>query len=328
MFDPDTLPYFDPVSERKVAVITGGTGGIGYYTCLHLFIHGYTVYMCGKNSQRVNKTIKDIEEEALSRANKRHEKKHNSYRYDVNKFGSLHYIHLDLKDLKCVERAALKLTKLETQVDVLINNAGIMAIPFERTRDNFEIQLQVNYISHFLFTMKLLPLIQKCHGRVVSLSSLGHFLQYKYWKLSEQFNYFPNMVYTWFRYAVSKTALIQFTKMLAIKKPEVLCVSLHPGLVMNTNLFSYWTRLPIIGIFFWLLFQVINELFGVTNEQGAIGTLRCVMSPELNIEDDNGKYFTTGGVESKSSSIANNLDDAATTWIWTVHQLNDRGYDI
>ena len=327
MFDPDTLPYYDPINERKVAVITGGTGGIGYYTCLYLYIHGFTVYLCGKNSQRVYKTIKDIIEEAKLRY-KRKQKIGLVNHYDINKFGSLHYVHMDLRDLRCVERACEKLIKLEKHVDVLINNAGIMAIPFETTRDGFEIQLQVNYISHFLFTMKLLPLVKACHGRIISLSSLGHFLQYKYWRLSEQFNYFPNIVFTWFRYAVSKTALIQFSKMLAIKNPDVLCVSLHPGLVMNTNLFSYWTRLPIVGIFFWMLFQVINFFFGITNEQGSIGTLRCAMSLELDNESDNGKYFTTGGVESKSSSIANNLDDAATTWIWTVHQLNDRGFEI
>lgn len=327
MFDPDTLPYYDPISERKVAVITGGTGGIGYYTCLHLYIHGFTVYLCGRNSQRVNKTIKDIIEEAKVRY-RRKQKNGIINCYDISKFGSLHYIHLDLRDLRCTERACAKLIKLEKQVDVLINNAGIMAIPFETTIDGFEIQLQVNYISHFLFTMKLLPLVKACHGRIITLSSLGHFLQYKYWCLSEQFNYFPNMVFTWFRYAVSKTALIQFSKMLAIKNPDVLCVSLHPGLVMNTNLFSYWTRLPVVGIFFWMLFQVINFFFGVTNEQGSIGTLRCAMSTELDNERDNGKYFTTGGVESKSSGIANNLDDAATTWIWTIHQLNDCGFEI
>lgn len=325
MFDPNTLPYYDPSTDKKIAVITGGTGGIGYYTCLHLYMHGFTVYMCGKNSQRVNKAIKDITEEALIRFKKDNNK---TKGFQMDNFGSLNYVHLDLRDLRCVERAATRLSKLETQIDVLINNAGIMAIPFEMTRDQFEVQLQVNYVGHFLFTMKLLPMVQNCQGRIISVSSLGHFLQYKYWKLNETFNYFPNMVFTWFRYAVSKTALIQFSKMLAIKNPNVLCVSLHPGLVMNTNLFSYWTRLPIIGIFFWLLFQVIGWLFGVSNEQGAIGTLRCALSTEINKESDNGKYYTTGGVESKSSGIANNLDDAATTWIWTVHELNDRGFDI
>ncbi|CCK71316.1 Env9p KNAG_0G02600 [Huiozyma naganishii CBS 8797] len=324
MFDPDTLPYYDPAKERKVAVITGGTGGIGYYTSLHMYLHGYVIYMCGMNSHRVNKVIQEIVKEAETRVIM--SPKDTLLRNAI--FGSLRYIHLDLRDLNCVERAAAKIEKLEEKVDVLINNAGIMAVPYEETKDGFEVQLQTNYISHFLLTMRLLPLLKKGDSRVISLSSIGHNLEFTYWKLSQSFKFPPNLIFTWFRYAMSKTALIQGTKMLAIKNPDVLCLSLHPGLVMNTNLFSYWTRLPIIGIFFWLLFQLIGFFFGVSNEQGAIGTLRCALSRDISAENDNGKYYTTGGVESKSSSVANNLDDAASSWIWTVHELKKRGFEV
>ena len=146
--------------------------------------------------------------------------------------------------------------------------------------------------------------------------------------MNRQLNHWPNILFTWFRYAVAKTASIQFTKMLAIKNPDILCISVHPGLVMNTNLFSYWTRLPFVGIFFWILFQIVGYFFGVSNEQGSISTLKCALSPKLTAEEDNGKYYTTGGYESKPSYVANSLDNAASTWIWTVHELRDRGHEI
>ena len=138
----------------------------------------------------------------------------------------------------------------------------------------------------------------------------------------------PNIIFTWMRYAMAKTALIQFTKMLAIKHPDVLCISVHPGLVMETNLFSYWTRLPIVGIFFWIFFQIVGYFFGVSNEQGSLATLKSALSAKLTLDKDNGKYFTTGGVESKPSYVANNLDNAASSWIWTVHELRDRGFEV
>lgn len=323
-FDPDQLPYYNPQKERKVALVTGGNSGIGWYTVLHLYMHGFIVYVGGRNSSRVNQAIKAIQNEAKSRQRKSTFK---GLKLERN-FGKLHFLSLDLSDLRSVDKAAAKFKGLELSLDVLINNAGVMALPYEITKDGFEIQLQTNYISHFLLTMRLLPRIKRCNGRVITVSSIGHNLEFTYFSLNRDFNYMPNIIFTWMRYAMAKTALIQFTKMLAIKHPDVLCISVHPGLVMETNLFSYWTRLPIVGIFFWIFFQIVGYFFGVSNEQGSLATLKSALSAKLTLDKDNGKYFTTGGVESKPSYVANNLDNAASSWIWTVHELRDRGFEV
>ncbi|CCD24929.1 Env9p NDAI_0E01130 [Naumovozyma dairenensis CBS 421] len=323
MIDLESLPYYDPLTNKKVAVITGGNSGIGWYTVLHLYMHGVIIYICGRNSHKVNRAMKDIQNEAFRRRSlEKHDFK------EERSFGAMIYIHMDLTDLKTVERGCLKIIGLERQIDILINNAAVLALPYELTKDGFEIQLQTNYIAHFLLSLRLLPLLKKGHGRIITLSSVGHLLEFKYWKLDIKWDYKPNMIFTWIRYAVAKTASIQYTKMLSIKHPDVLCLSLHPGLVMNTNLFSYWTRLPLVGIFFWVLFQIIGYFFGVSNEEGSIATVRCALSADLTVEKDNGKYFTTGGVESTSSRVANNLDNAASTWIWTVRALKERGFDV
>lgn len=323
MFDVTSLPYYNPAVERKVAIVTGGNSGIGWYTVLHLYMHGFTVYIFGRNSGEINKAIDEITKEA-----KRRYSKNTSLNAISACMGNIIYMHIDLSDLKCVDRASKKFLKLENRLDVLVNNAAVMALPFETTKDGFEIQLQTNYIAPFLLSRRLLPLLQEAHGRLITLSSLGHNLEQVYWSMDQTFKYKPNMIFTWFRYAMAKTAAIQFTKMLAIKYPDVLCLSIHPGLVMNTNLFSYWTRLPIVGMFFWIFFQLVGYFFGVSNEEGSIATIRCALSPDLSVEKDNGKYFTTGGAESKPSRIANNVDNAASTWIWTIHQLRDRGFAV
>ncbi|CCH59217.1 hypothetical protein TBLA_0B03780 [Henningerozyma blattae CBS 6284] len=329
-FDPDTLPYYNPEFERKVAIVTGGNSGIGWYTVLHLYMHGFTVYIFGRNSNRVNKATNEITTEAKRRYISLNAKikKDGTPNIENRYMGNINYIHADLADLKSVEHACKKFIKLEHQLDVLINNAAVMALPYEITKDGFELQMQTDYISHFLLTMRLLPLLKRTNGRLINLSSLGHILELWYWPMNQTWNFKPNMIFTWFRYAMAKTALIQFTKMISIKNPDILCLSIHPGLMMNTNLFSYWTRLPIVGIFFWALFQIVSYFFGVSNEEGSLATIRCALSEDLCYESDNGKYFSTGGVESRPSYVANNLDDAASTWIWTIHQLRDRGFEI
>ncbi|AMD21141.1 HEL140Cp [Eremothecium sinecaudum] len=323
-FDPEKLPYFDPIKDRRVALVTGGNSGIGWFTVLHLYMHGIIVYIGGRNHTRVRKAIKEIKEEAVKRRYVVGNSAEDVDRY----FGELKYLSIDLTDLNSVEQATKSFLLMEQTLHILINNAGVMAIPYDLTKDGLEVQMQTNYVAHFLLTMRLLPYIEACHGRIITLSSVGHHLQFKHFDLSQQFNYRPDTLFTWMRYAMAKTASIHFTKILSIKHPEVLCISVHPGLVMNTNLFSYWTRLPLVGIIFWILFQIAGFFFGVSNEEGSMGTLKGAISPDLTLEKDTGKYFTTGGVESKPSSVANNLDYATSTWISTIHILRDRGFEV
>ncbi|SCU82599.1 LADA_0C06656g1_1 [Lachancea dasiensis] len=320
-WDLGSLPYYNPRKNRKVALVTGGNSGIGWYTVLHLYMHGFAVYVAGRNANRVSRALKDIKKEAKARI----QKLDPGERHPV---GELKFLSLDLTQLTTVEKAAKTFRSLETTLDVLINNAGVMALPYSITEDDFEIQLQTNYVAHFLLTMLLLPSVERCRGRIISVSSIGHNLEVQYFSLSQSFNYWPNILFTWLRYAMAKTASIQFAKMLAIKHPNVLCMSVHPGLVMKTNLFSYWTRLPIVGIFFWFFFQLVGFFLGVSNEQGSVATLRAALSTQFEREWDNGKYLTTGGRESKPSYVANNLDHATSTWLWTIHELRDRGFDI
>jgi len=317
-FNPDDLPYVNPREERKVALVTGGNSGIGWFTVLHLYLHGYVVYIGGRSYSRVNKSIKEIESEARRRRSTVIEED-----LDQRFFGELRFVEIDLLNLKSVESAAIIIKATEPQLNLLILNAGVMALPYALTKDKFEVQFQTNYISHFLLTQRLLSLIK---GRIIFVSSVGHHFELFKFNRDWTFNYKPNIVFTWFRYAMAKTSGIQYMKLLALKHPEIHSYSVHPGFVMNTNLFSYWTRLPIIGVFFWLFFQVFGFFFGCSNEEGSYATLKCALSNDILLEE-NGSYFKAGGKLANPSKVAADINNAAYNWVWTIRQLRERGFN-
>lgn len=326
-FSPDELPYFHPRIDRRVALITAGNSGVGWYTVLHLYLHGYVVYLAGRPKTRCMKAIAEVEQEAR-RIHKTSAASHT--------LGELHFLEVDLASLASVSDAVRRFKDREINLNILINNAGVMAKPHTVTPDGFEVQLQTNYVAPFLLTTKLLPLLERTADlyphieppRVLYLSLVGHQLVVRYFNLGTMLNYQPNFLFTWIRYGLAKTAGIHFMRMLALRNPRVLCVSVQPGWVMNPNYFSYWTRLPIIGIVFWCLFQIFGFFFGVTVEQGSYALLRVSLDPSLTLEADNGAHFGAFGEKADPSKVARNMDYAARSWIWTVHQMSKRHIDI
>lgn len=349
--DIDTLPYFNPITDRRVAIITGGNSGIGFYTVLHLYLHGYVVYIASRSKSRCLKLIKELEYRAsqirlLNQVEKQQQQSINggsdasgleSSKSNQHSFGEVHYLEMDLSNLQSIVNAVETFKLKERYLHLLINNAGAMALPYTKTIDDFEIQLQTNFISPFLLTLKLLPILERTSDafpqieprpRVIYLSSIGHQFAFRYFNLKTALDYRPNFILTWIRYGIAKTAGIHFMKMLALRNPKVLCISVHPGLVMNTNAFAYWTNLPIVGIIFWCVFQIFAWVLGVSSEQGAMEVLQCSLNPRLSVQENNGKIFGSHGKELQPSKIASDMDYAARTWIWTVHELSKRGYII
>lgn len=115
-FNPDQLDYVNPNSERRVCLITGGNSGIGFYTVLHLYLHGYTVYLAGRNKLRVTTAISAIEKEALERRSK-----YSTAQLNARHLGSLHHLSLDLLSLDSVEAATKEFKQLEKASFTSIN---------------------------------------------------------------------------------------------------------------------------------------------------------------------------------------------------------------
>ncbi|KAG0649233.1 putative oxidoreductase [Hyphodiscus hymeniophilus] len=157
-FHPDSLPDL----TGKVFIVTGGSSGIGYYTVARLAQHGAHVYMCARSPIKGNGAIADVKT-----------------LYPQARITLLVMDHLSLASV--VSAAKLFLSE-ETTLHGLVNNAGIMATPFEMTRDGHEAQWQTKYLAHWVLTSHLLPLLLRTSKvlppgsvRIVNLSSVGHY---------------------------------------------------------------------------------------------------------------------------------------------------------
>src|SRR5580692_1333315 len=144
-----------PSQLGRTAVVTGATGGLGYETALVLARAGAEVVLTGRDDRKGQAAIDRIGREALG--------------------ARVGYEHLDLASLASIADFAQRMQS-RPALDMLINNAGVMALPRRQTTaDGFEMQFGTNYLGHFALTARLLPLLRRTSGpRVVHVSSLAH----------------------------------------------------------------------------------------------------------------------------------------------------------
>ncbi|MEO1339395.1 MAG: SDR family NAD(P)-dependent oxidoreductase, partial [Myxococcota bacterium] len=150
----------------KVVAITGTTSGTGYFCARELAKLGAEVLLLNRDSERSQKALQSLKEEVPS--------------------GKFVAVTCDLQDFDSVRAAAQQIKDKYPTVDVLCNNAGVMALPDQATKDGYDVQIQTNCISHFLLTKELFPNIKASKdGRVVNHSSmarLGAPLEAKYFE--------------------------------------------------------------------------------------------------------------------------------------------------
>ncbi len=143
-----------PPQHGRLAVVTGATGGIGYETVFALARAGAEVVLASRNDRKGA--------DALQRIRAAHPG------------ASVSFERLDLGSLRSVAACAERLRAAGRGIDVLVNNAGIMALPHrQETEDGFERQFATNYLGHFALTARLLPLLRGRKARVVNVSSLA-----------------------------------------------------------------------------------------------------------------------------------------------------------
>jgi NAD(P)-dependent dehydrogenase (short-subunit alcohol dehydrogenase family) len=141
-----------PDLTGRRALVTGATSGLGYETALELLRHGADVLVAARNPEKAARAADTLTQKAGKAPT---------------------VLELDLADLASVQRAAEEVTKSYDRLDLLINNAGVMAPPYRQTVDGFELQLGTNHLGHFALTGRLLPLLRK-GSRVVMVSSFMH----------------------------------------------------------------------------------------------------------------------------------------------------------
>lgn len=191
----------------RTFVVTGANGGLGAVTTRVLADKGATVVMACRDVAKAKAVADEID-------------------------GDVRVARLDLADLESVREFALQ----QDEFDVLINNAGLMNIPFRRTRHGFEMQFGVNHLGHFALTGLL---IDKVRDRVVTLSSIAHRQTPKLW--IDDLNYQHRRYQRNLAYAQSKLANLMFARELqrrlsAAGSPKR-SYGVHPG-VSGTDLFT------------------------------------------------------------------------------------------
>lgn len=132
----------------------------------------------------------------------------------------MEFIHLDLQSFASIKAAADTFLTKESQLHVLLNNAGILTQPYTLTEDGYEVQFGTNYMGHFLLTKLLTPVLIKTAEtappnsvRVVNISSIGHNLALGYGIDLEDFHHERNPGSTWVRYGVVCSLLYTFSKL-------------------------------------------------------------------------------------------------------------------
>ncbi|QOY35779.1 oxidoreductase [Anaerobacillus isosaccharinicus] len=208
----------------KTSIVTGANSGIGLEAARILANRGAQVILAVRNQQKGEAAVASIQAE--------------------NSEVKVEVMRLDLSDLTSIHSFAQVFIDRFDSLDLLINNAGVMVPPYEKTKDGFELQFGSNHLGHFALTGLLLPLLKKTpSSRVVTLSSIAHRGASIYFDNLDGSNGYKPMKF----YKQSKLANLLFAKELdeRFKENSISTISLacHPG-ITSTNLFKIGKKEP------------------------------------------------------------------------------------
>lgn len=325
-FDPQQIPdLFD-----KVIIVTGGNAGLGYESIIHLAPHHPSkIYLCARSQAKYDAAMKGITAAVPAAA-------------DFVKF-----LQLDLTSLSSVHSAAQTFLSENTRLDILMNNAGIMAQPPGLTQDGYEIQFGTNHLGHFLLTKLLLPLLLSTAQqagtttgtRIINLTSEGHKFAPRTAGFLPSTCTTPMSEYsTWTRYGQSKLCNILFTTELARRYPHsssrLTAVSIHPGGVSTNLANSFADQHPWLTRMVWPVYQ----LFATRPSEGALNQTWACVAPVEGMEGEGegkaglmkslrqGGYYVPVAKEGGLSRWAADKDLAVQLWEWSEGELAKLGY--
>ncbi|KAI9206713.1 uncharacterized protein BJ171DRAFT_440222 [Polychytrium aggregatum] len=294
-----------PDMASKIAIVTGGTSGIGYAIALQLAKAGANVIITARNDEKGQKSVADIKTELGAAA-------------------KISYSIMNNEDLFSVESFARSFGEVHETLDILVNNAGIGMPPW-RSINGIESQIMVNYLSHFHLTNLLLPKLRKAgelHGdaRIVNVSSVGH----RYAKPSslnpnvpgweeanDEATYESNVNYGFSKLGQIHQATV-LTKQLG-STSNVRINSCHPGSI-RTNIAG--PDKVISGSVGHSIAKYLNS-HGASSDWGALTPLYLATSPEIVDNDIRGKYFVPIAVEEEPTPLAKSEEGAIWTWAWS-----------
>jgi NAD(P)-dependent dehydrogenase (short-subunit alcohol dehydrogenase family) len=286
-----------PDLSGKTIIVTGGNSGIGFGAASEFARKGAQVVLACRNMEKAQSAAVQIT--------------------NAHPQAAVEALELDLADLKSVRNFAKGFHANHRRLHVLCNNAGVMALPYRRTADGFEMQFGTNHLGHFALTGLLLDLVTGTAGaRVVTASSGAHRMGYmRFDDLHGERGYWE-----WSAYGQSKLANLLFAFELQRKADRagarLTSVACHPGYAA-TNLQGAGPRMRGFWITEWAM-GFANLMFAQSAAMGALPTLYAAAAPEV----EGGDYIGPDGlgelsghpVKVSCSSAARDPASAARLW--------------
>lgn len=282
------------LTGRRV-IVTGANSGLGLQTSIALAAKGAAVTLACRNRERGVEALNILCAETGSL--------------------SCEVRTLDLADLESVRSFA---AQWEEPLDLLINNAGIMATPQARTKDGFEQQLGVNHLGHFALGGLLLEHLRAASAaRVISVSSLAHKSgRIDFADLNSDSSYSR-----WRAYRQSKIAnlyyTVEFNRRLRAKGDDIIAAAAHPGL-SDTKLFANTGGLRPVQV----AMASLVRLIGQSESAGALPTLYAATAPDV----AGGDFYGPDGAGERRGNVAlvapaqKVLDESVARRLWTASE--------
>jgi NAD(P)-dependent dehydrogenase (short-subunit alcohol dehydrogenase family) len=260
-----------PDQTGRTVMITGANSGLGLRSAEALAAKGARVLMASRNETKARTAAERVRAVAAA--------------------AEPEVVRLDLADLTSVRAAAEHIGEMTAALDVLMNNAGVMAVPLGRTADGFEMQFGTNHLGHFALTGLLLPALFRAQApRVVTTSSGVHRMGRMRW---DDLNWHRGRYRKWPAYSQSKLANLLFTFELDRRAREagghLTAVAAHPGYAA-THLQAAGpeqsgNKLALIGM------GMLTRVAAQSDVMGALPQLYAATMPDV----AGGEYFGPGG---------------------------------
>lgn len=293
-------PQDIPDQTGRVAVVTGANGGLGLEMTRELTRRGAHVVMAARNMDKAESARRDISAQIPG--------------------ASLEIVPLDLGSLESTRHAAATILASHSRIDILANNAGVMATPEGRTADGFEVQLGTNHLGHFLLTSLLLPAVARTPGsRIVSITSTARHIG----RPIDPDNPHLRGRYTpWRAYGQSKLANLHFAVELQRRLAATGCgtasLVAHPGL-SNTDLQATSVTSTGGGLS-QKFFHLMAKRTGMSPSQGVHAQLRAATDPHARGGELYAPRFVNNGAAVRRPLLGRSVARGPAQTLWAVSE--------
>ncbi|KAH9947937.1 NAD-P-binding protein [Amylocystis lapponica] len=314
-FNPESLPDL----TGKVMIVTGGNAGIGFGVVQHLARRGAKIYMAARNEERAKAALARLQAAGLGPGN-----------------GEVVWLNLNLSDPRMAKRAAEEVLEKELRLDVVVNCAALLLVPYAKTHDGIQDIVMVNYLGPAVFVRALLPLLKQTASeadsdvRIINVVSEGHGLVpngVRFRSVDDLNAEYKDARFPQFsRYCHTKLMGVLYVKELQrrldVEKASITVMAVHPGTANSEGVQSYAHS---VGPILSPLYRAIANLFFPPSWKAAYSTVFAAASPVIHAELDKyrGSYIVPPGKLARPSKLAENPDLAKELWETTERVLED-----